>query len=245
MHVLTPWELLRSRVQNMPGLYQPVQAGSCCVCRGPVQPGYRRCYQCEQHEFLGAGLLADAVVPISYAVRGSAFAGDLWRYKSGRASPATLLALLLVFLHDHGDCVWHYAGMPAPDHLAVVPSGCGRTGAHPLLRLVAPYLRLPQAGLVMRQGKPGRFLSVDRFAADSAAGANVLLLDDSWVSGASVQSATVALKLAGARRVAAVVLGRHLNPAQPGAVALATEPYAPADCAVHTVNSTWDTAENS
>jgi hypothetical protein len=32
----------------------------------------------------GPGLLADAVVPVSYAVKGSAFAVSLWYYKSRR-----------------------------------------------------------------------------------------------------------------------------------------------------------------
>jgi hypothetical protein len=43
----------------------------------------------------------------------------------------------------------------------------------------------------------------------------VLLADDTWVSGGSAQSAAVALKLAGAARVAIVVLGRHLDPEDP------------------------------
>jgi adenine/guanine phosphoribosyltransferase-like PRPP-binding protein len=46
-------------------------------------------------------------------------------------------------------------------------------------------------------------------------GADVLLLDDTWVSGGSAQSAAAALKLAGARTVALVVLGRHVDPADP------------------------------
>ena len=46
-------------------------------------------------------------------------------------------------------------------------------------------------------------------------GADVLVVDDTWVSGGSAQSVAVALKLAGARRVAVVVLGRHVNPADP------------------------------
>jgi hypothetical protein len=37
-----------------------------------------------------------------------------------------------------------------------------------------------------------------------------LLLDDTWVSGGSAQSAAVALKRAGSRLVATVVLGRHV-----------------------------------
>ena len=76
------------------------------LCRGPLRPGFSRCYQCERQDLLGRGLLADAVVPISYAIKGTAFAADLWRYKSRRApaasARASVLALLLAFLADHG-----------------------------------------------------------------------------------------------------------------------------------------------
>src|SRR5580692_916269 len=178
-------------------------AVDCEVCRGPVRPGFARCYQCDRHTVLGSALLADAVVPISYAIKGTPFADDLWRYKSAR-TPATarasILALLLAFLADHGPCVWQRAGMPPPDLLAVVPTGAGRPGPHPLLRLVWPYLRLPGCSLALRPGRQGRDLDLDRFQVlGRPAGASVLLLDDTWVSGASAQSAAAALKLAGAR----------------------------------------------
>jgi hypothetical protein len=220
----------------------PAFPASCVVCRGPVRAGFARCYQCGRHARLGPGLLADAVVPISYAVKGTALAADLWRYKSCRApaaaARASVLVLLLAFLHDHGACVWRHAGMPAPGRLAVVPTGCGRPGPHPLLELVSPYLRLPVTRLVIRPGRQGRDLDLDRFGADrTAAGARVLLLDDSWVSGASAQSAAAALKRAGARQVAIVVLGRHVDPADPGAGPLAAQlrsaAYEPSKCAVH------------
>jgi hypothetical protein len=237
----------------LPALYQikppaadtpPWQAGvpTCGVCRGPVRPGYRRCYQCDGHDLLGHGLLADAVVPVSYAVKGTALAEALWRYKSstapGEPARGSVLALLLAFLNDHGRCVWRHAAMPPPDRLAVVPTGCGRPGPHPLLRLARPYLRLPLAPLAIRPGRQGRGLDVHRFRAGPVpAGARVLLLDDSWVSGASAQSAAAALKLAGAGRVAIVVLGRHVNPADPRTAPLvarlAPARYDPSACAVH------------
>ena len=43
----------------------------------------------------------------------------------------------------------------------------------------------------------------------------VLVVDDTWVSGGSAQSVAAALKRSGARRVAIVVLGRQVNPADP------------------------------
>jgi hypothetical protein len=226
------WAAPLARARHLPGLYQPRDTSVCCaVCRGPLRPGYKRCYQCTQHLLLGAGQLADVVAPVSYALRGTAFAVALGRYKSGDESAAeSLLALLLGFLGEHGPCVWTHAGMPEPGLLAVVPSGCGRPGAHPLAQMVAPYLRMPLVPLAIRHGEQGRDLNTGRFVAGPAGGADVLLLDDTWVSGASVQSAAAALKRAGAARVAVVVLGRHLNPAEPRSVALATEPYTPGIC---------------
>jgi hypothetical protein len=221
----------------------PPSLALCVLCRGPVRPGFARCYQCARHELLGQGLLADAVVPISYAVKGTAFAAGLWRYKSwpapSVAAQTSMLALLLAFLHDHGACVWRHAGMPAPGRLAVVPTGCGRPGTHPLLALSAPYLRLPVTRLVIRPGEQGRDPNVNRFSAErSRPGASVLLLEDTWVTGASAQSAAAALKRAGARHVAVLVLGRHLDPADrlgaPLAARLVPAPYDAAKCAVHT-----------
>jgi hypothetical protein len=250
MSASAAWQVVRLRLRSAMPLY-PVapQAGpaSCAVCRGPVRTGYARCYQCALHRrdaatSPGRDLLADAVVPICYAVKGTDYAAALWRYKSSPVPSASaqtvLLALLLAFLNDHGGCVWRCAGMRSPDLLAVVPTGFGRPGPHPLLRLISPYLRLPQIPLAIRPGEQGRDLRVDRFAVGQpAAGASVLLLDDSWVSGASAQSAAAALKLAGARRVATVLLGRHINPADPGAgpfaARLTVRPYDPSSCAVH------------
>jgi len=257
------WDRLRLRLRSAaPPLYQPAprRAGStaadCEVCRGPVRPGFARCYQCHRHALLGSALLADAVVPISYAIKGTPFADDLWRYKSAPVPPtsapapapalvatpasarASVLALMLAFLTDHGPCVWQRAGMPPPDRLAVVPTGAGRPGPHPLLRLVWPYLRLPGCSLALRPGRQGRDLDLDRFQVLARpAGASVLLLDDTWVSGASAQSAAAALKLAGARHVAVIVLGRHVNPddaaSAPLLAGLAAARYDPSTCAVH------------
>ena len=63
--------------------------GTCRTCRGPVQAGFARCYQCDLASSQAGGLLADVVAPIGYAVKGGQLAADLWHYKSGRA-PAAL-----------------------------------------------------------------------------------------------------------------------------------------------------------
>jgi phosphoribosylpyrophosphate synthetase len=175
------------------------------------------------------GLLADAVAPIGYAVRGEPLADDLRRYKSERAAAAEVAAaaarlreMLAAFLADRGRSVWAAAGMGGPSAVAVVPSGQGRPGAHPLVGLVRSCVALPLVRLSIapreihtRGVNPG-WVRVD----DPVGGADILVVDDTWVSGGSAQSTAAALKLAGARRVAVVVLGRHVNPADPRSAAV-------------------------
>lgn len=169
------------------------------------------------------GLLADAVAPVGYAVRGGPLAEDLRRYKSDHvtvaeaaAAAARLRGLLAAFLAGRGPSVWAAAGMASgPAAVAVVPSGQGRPGTHPLTAMVRSCVALPVVRLsvvpaeVHARGVNPGWVRV----ADPVAGGDVLVVDDTWVSGGSAQSAAAALKLAGARRVAVVVLGRHVNPA--------------------------------
>lgn len=249
------WDRLRSAAgRQAPWLRAPLPAGPgcCAVCRGPARPGFRRCYQCALHRRDAAGMLAEIVVPVSYSVAGTGCARALWLYKSDApdrdAARRALRAALLVFLHDHGHCVWTRARMAAPTHVAVVPSGRGRPGTHPLRTLVQPYLALPWAELAVWAGQPvqPRDLDPGRFRARARlAGASVLLLDDTWTSGSSAQSAAIALKRAGARWVAVVTLGRHVNPRERTGVSLAAvlagRPFRPDLCAVHGSDPPSDT----
>ena len=183
------------------------------------------------------------VVPVAFAVKGSPHARQLWQYKSARlpaaarAGPATTLrALLLVFLRDHGPCVWRGGGAGAPSQLAVVPTGRGRQGTHPMRALIGPYLTAPWAELAARPGgEQARDLDPDRFAATVLPGARVLLIDDTWTTGSSAQSAAMALRRAGARSVVTVVLGRHvaLAAAERAGLGPAEMPFRPWSCAVH------------
>jgi hypothetical protein len=216
-------------------------AAQCPACRGPARAASHLCYQCGLHrEYLG-GSLPDVVAPVAYAAKGGQHATNLWLYKSGRPGAAAaghaLTALLLVFLRDHGACVWRRAGMTTPTHVAVVPSRRGRSGPHPLQAMTAPFLTLPWARLRPAlgdspgSGNPDPWL----FESQRIAGASVLLLDDTWTSGASAVSAAAALRIAGARRVAVVVLGRHLDAAAAasGRFSPALMPFQPRLCAVH------------
>ena len=192
-------------------------------------------------------MLADVVAPVRYALRGGPLAEDLRRYKSERATAAEaaragtrLREVLAAFLAEHGRSVWEAAGMTGgPEAVAVVPSGQGRPGAHPLVRLVRSCVELPLVPLAVakpeahsRGVNPGWVRVADRVDSGivlAAGGADVLVVDDTWVSGGSAQSTAAALKLAGARRVAIVVLGRHVNPADPRSAALLASVHAAGD----------------
>jgi hypothetical protein len=235
------WDRLgRLALRQAAGLSAPPPGapGLCLTCFGPAAAGRARCFQCELHGQCAPGSLASVVLPAAYAVKGSPHACRLWTYKSGQpgatAARHALTVLLLVFLREHGPCLCHRAGWvpprAGPTHLAVVPSNRGRAGVHPLRALAEPYLRLPWAALAARPGADGRARDLDpeRFTAPRLDGARVLLLDDTWATGASVQSAAMTLRAAGAAAVAAVVLGRHLRrPARSAAA------FSPGQCAIH------------
>ena len=237
---LSGWALLEEVVrQQLPWLSAPApgRPGGCDVCWQPLRAA-SRCYPCnEQAEWL-PGLVADAVVPVCFAPKGGLHAQNLWLYKSARPGAKearlALLALLAVFLRDHGPCVRAAAGMAGPTHLAVVPSGRGRPGPHPLRALAGPLTGLPWAELAAaRAGDPaGRIADPGRFLAAPLPGARVVLLDDTWTTGASAQSAAAALRLAGAQSVAVIVLGRHLLP-EPGPPEPGLPAFEMGRCAVH------------
>jgi hypothetical protein len=222
---------------------QPDGRGLCEICYGPQDQGSPRCFPCDLHLQCARDSLADVVVPVAFAVKGDAHARRLWQYKSSRLSAearaetaAMLRALLLVFLRDHGVCLWRAAGVPGPSHLAVVPTARGRPGMHPLRELVEDYLAIPCAKLSARSGEVQvRDLDPDRFMAGPMPGAKVLLIDDTWTTGSSAQSAAMALRRAGAATVIIVVLGRHVGRAEASAAGVgpATTPFRTRSCALH------------
>src|SRR5260221_8844935 len=118
------WPRLRALVRAQEPLLSAPQAMSswlCAVCRGPCGRRSARCYQCDLHLQCAPGSLADVVVPVAFAIKGGSHARCLWQYKSvrltadtvGRAA-LTVRALLLVFLHDHGPCLWRGARTSCP-----------------------------------------------------------------------------------------------------------------------------------
>jgi adenine/guanine phosphoribosyltransferase-like PRPP-binding protein len=113
-----------------------------------------------------------------------------------------------------------------------------------LRALIGPYVKCRWVELLARTDyHQVRELDPDRFLAEPVPGGRILLLDDTWTTGASAQSAAMALRRAGASSIATVVLGRHINPEfeslwgaglrPPHAFSIEDMPFLVDSCAVH------------
>lgn len=205
--------------------------GVCEVCHTATAAGRATCSACDEACAAHPDGVADAVVPISLSIRREQLAIELWRYKeiedgdAKRAIQLRLAMLLWMFLSRHERCVADAAGAEAFDVVTTVPSTGGRI-RHPLREIVAELvgatreryvdLLAANAACPADRGVHGdRFTLLDGEDCPDLVGLNVLLIDDTWTRGGRAQSASVALKAAGVRKVGVVVLGRHLDPEFP------------------------------
>ncbi|HEX5194415.1 MAG TPA: hypothetical protein VFW09_16580 [Solirubrobacteraceae bacterium] len=191
--------------------------GVCRICFN-LTDGYDRCYAC-----VHGGQRLNAVVPISYSVAGEQLHHALFSYKRGPQPAATelglhLAAILWRFLSEHERCVARALGVCTIPLVTTVPSNDrAKDDEHPLHRLVGHTIKPTSERfrrLLRRTDRPvtPHVFCDERYAATTPLdGEPVLLIDDTWTTGANAQSAAAALKLAGAGPVAAVVIGRHLN----------------------------------
>jgi predicted amidophosphoribosyltransferase len=189
----------------------------CPVCFD-LTDGHPRCYGCAH-----AGPWLDAVAPISYSVAHEQLHLALAGYKRAPAKVARrfeveLAAVLWRHLDRHEGCLARAAGVPGFELVTTVPSSSReRDATHPLHRIVGE-LTGPTRGRHVRllsrseANVKAREVSLDKFeATQGLAGRSVLLIDDTWTTGANAGSAAATLKRAGAGAVAAVVIGRHLH----------------------------------
>ncbi len=191
--------------------------GVCELCFNLTR-GYRRCYACAHNEDWLA-----VVGPISYSVALEQLHRAVLGYKRLRGEIARrltveLAAVLWRHLAGHEQCLARAAGVESFELVTTVASGNrDRDDQHPLRRIVGELvgptrerherlLRRSTLGLAPRTFNVGKFEAVRPLRNEA-----VLLIDDTWTTGASAQSAAAALRAAGADRVAAVVIGRHLN----------------------------------
>jgi predicted amidophosphoribosyltransferase len=204
-------------LRERPAAPQP-GAGVCASCFDLTADGATRCYHCS-HD----AAFVDAMAPISYSIGGEQLHHALAGYKryagtSARYFAAVLAAILWRHLGQHEACLARAAGVARFEVVTTVPSSDARRDAtHPLHPLVGELVRplQPRYARLLRRTDtsviPHRF-NADRYAATADVDTRaVLLIDDTWTTGANAQSAAAALKAAGAERVAALVIGRYVN----------------------------------
>jgi hypothetical protein len=191
----------------------------CSVCLTFTE-GYGTCFQCGRN-----ARFADAVMPISYSVHFGQLHTALAQYKRtggrvGRRFQMELAAVLWRFLREHEACLGRIAGAHAFDLVTTVPSSDpDRDATHPLRRIVGadvgatrdryvPLLARSGTPVPARTVDPGKYSPTRDLHGDA-----ILLVDDTWTSGANAQSAAGALKTAGAGPVGILVIGRHIQEA--------------------------------
>jgi hypothetical protein len=208
--------------------------GVCRICRGPAAAGRAVCFSCRLVA-RRLGLPSAPVVPARLCPLPSPLYTVLLGYKESPVAEARLRfcaivrALLRAFLLGDGDRLECAVGGPI-DAVTLVPS-THRPGPAPLARVdglagdvadALPAARWAPA-LLQRAHQPDAWSPVAHMRPDATAftvppsdpaalrGARVLLLDDTYVSGARAQSAAAAFHRAGVRTVIGP-LGRVLRP---------------------------------
>ncbi|MGW4328401.1 ComF family protein [Nocardia sp. NPDC004573] len=227
-------DVLRQVVQERVGTtfhntYVPGTLGICRVCRGPASD-VDYCGACREHRTAYGSLLADKTILLTYA-QGNLPGGkhqsahEVRAYKEGVDLCRENLQLVIrsaVTLHHQ--CISAHLGWQW-DSLTFVPSQ-QRNGREPpvsmlanavLTKLTSPpimptkFLLDTGPGIVVRHALVNdRFIVPDRYRS-AVEGKNVLIVDDTWTTGASMQGAAIAVKDAGARTVTALCFDRWLR----------------------------------
>lgn len=199
-------------------MLNPRRGADVCVRCFNLTDGYERCYACVKTESVLA-----AMVPISYSVAHEQLHHALASYKrlSGtvaRRLTLELAAVLWRFLALHEECLAGAAGVDAFQLVTTVPSSdLRRDRGHPLRTIVGEIVgatRHRYRPLLQRSelGVPAHTFNAEKYTCSQRLhGEAVLLIDDTWTTGANAQSAAAAMQRAGAGPVATLVIGRHVN----------------------------------
>ena len=194
-------------------------AESCRICRGWAGPRFEVCFSCSVT--LSRVSHPCPRVAVMALCRGGSPLHELLRdYKEGRPRTREVLSARVAALA--GAFLWREGPAMAPegwDAVVTVPSTAGRPGPHPLEEALGrvEWLAPQVVGAGVTYTGPGgcghRRAQEDGFGVDPAlVGLRVLVVDDTWASGARVQSTASALVRAGATVAAVAVLGRYVTP---------------------------------
>lgn len=197
---------------------------ACQVCAGPAAGEI--CGKCEGHREEFGGRLADQVAILAY-VRGYApgvhqSAHHVREYKAippAEKCAEDLSIMVLAATYIHWQCIAGQGAGSVWDSVTFVPSRTRPGPEHPVAELARNVAfgngnrNRFRLHLGPRCDAPKRTVVGDRFtvpeaALDRVAGKKVLVVDDTWTTGGTVQSAAVALHSAGAEHVTALCVAR-------------------------------------
>lgn len=183
------------------------QLGICRVCHSSCREDFDCCFPCSQAAYLDP----PEILPITMSIAGGAVHHHLRMYKDS-PDPQTrerltmrLAALLSVFMEKHGVCVGEW------DMVTCVPSAA-RVALAPIVAKLRLFYQRDVQALAAVPGDHGRTLDAGQFdVVANVRGKRMLLLDDTFTTGAKLFSAVAALRRSGAMVVGPVVLGRHVQ----------------------------------
>lgn len=198
----------------------------CSVCATPIEARYApTCIHCrEARKGPFADQLADFVVPLSYAIKG--FEGlqqayyDMFRYKrppTSRDSVSRVTQLLKSLSTFHLACLEARTGLPV-SFVSYVPSGRSPDHDTPLARIsraltTGTWVAARHSGARRGPMPQDRATTIDPDLVefDHTFSGHTVIVEDSWVTGRSAQSAAISAHQNGAQFVTIVAIARVLD----------------------------------
>lgn len=193
-------------IKGMLGTVPNANLGCVCPgCLGPVVTGYEHCFACNRLIKQGCRDLTSLVVPITIAPDNSPWYSWLQTYKGGHPERSKALPTLIhYFLDHHKERIEDLLGGDI-SCLSVVPSKRGKSFSEQRLtfainmigymrEMLKPTLRFVADSSVARHElNPSAFEPIDNIE-----GKRIVLIEDTWVTGATAVSAATSLLDAGA-----------------------------------------------
>jgi hypothetical protein len=211
---------LLAKWQGLIGTVPPPAAWVCPRCCGPRDAKYSVCYGCSRVFGAAPAALRSRVVPLTSTLEEGPWYTQLVSYKTTSREPWALLGGLVTrFTILHADRISELLD-GAPTATTVVPSKRGKPMLEqPLYQVITEAVKMDPASLpqprvllehtgdsVLRQSYAPNAFRVPK--GQRVSDARVVLLEDSWTSGATCISAAGALLEAGAAQVVVLPIAR-------------------------------------
>lgn len=210
----------RTTAGGYPKLFDTPAYALCTLCTAPIESRFQTCWPCRQAP---TEAIPDVAAFLSYALNDLQSGNVAHRYKDAYntldgdpKSQHDMAVLLYLCMAKHSQCIWR---THAYERLGVttVPSGSGRR-EHPLERKLFTYVQGPPV-IDVRRTAPARPRGQHEIGVDptryeirsDVTDTHVLVLDDTWTTGAQTMSVVSALRRAGAARVTTLCVMRYMQ----------------------------------